>query len=275
MKLSEIHYPATIAELLKLLSETPDLMLLAGGTAIAGAQTSRVFDLPGRVASIARMPELRKTIRSEQYLEVGSCTTLTGLLGLAPGLLPAPLPEVIAGIASHAIRNFATIGGNLCVKQRFMDLWPYLACIDAQIELHSATGSRWASASHLADDHGKPALPQGALLSRIRIPFHTYDFIYKITIGRKGYPSARTAQYVLMANRANGKIDSLRLIYAGERAFRSRDLEQLFAGRKLSSNTREISSFKESYLAEFNRSEVGDPTLFKSLLDESFARLCK
>lgn len=273
MKLSEIHYPGTIAELMVLLAESPEILLLAGGTAVAGVQTGRSLDLPPRVASIARMSELRKIQRTEQFLEIGSCTTLTGLLSLSSGLLPPPLPEVIAHIATPAVRNFATIGGNLCVRGRFMDLWPFLACMEAQLELRSPSGSRWASAIHLADESGQSSILPGSLLIRIRIPFHSYDFIYRTGVGKGGYPSSKTANFVVMANRSNGKIENLRLIYSGERAFLSKELDQTMSGRKTTAGRKEVQSLLSTYTEAFEKSGAGDPAVFVSLIGDAFSRL--
>jgi xanthine dehydrogenase FAD-binding subunit len=273
VRISEIYNPSSAAETVNLLRDIPDILLLAGGSEIVGSQTSRVIDFPAQVASISKVLELKKTFRTEQFLEIGSCTTLTGLLTLSPGTLPEPLPKIIVSIANHAVQNVATIGGNLCSKHRFMDLWPFLSCMDAQIELRSSTGTRWASLSHLCDETGSPAFPKATLLSRIRIPLFSYNFVFCRKLGSSVFPGPETAYFVCMANLGHGKIDDFRLAFAGEKAFRLKENEMAIAGKKTTSGQREVRSLIESYLDAFPAEGFYDRRIFLALLEEAFGRL--
>ena len=273
MRISEAYYPSTSAETLELLSENPDSQLMAGGTEIVGSQTSRVIEFPAQVISIAKVKELKKTVRTEQFLELGSCTTLTGLLSLSAGTLPQPLPDVIRSIGNHAIRNLATIGGNLCSRNRFMDLWPLLACMDAQVELRSSSGVRWASVSHLCGEDGTPFFPKATLLARVRIPLYSYNFIFYKKLGSALYPGPQTASFVCIANIDRGKIADFRLAFSGIKAFRLKDREMAITGKKTTSNPREIQAVIDDYMESFSSQDWFDSHLFLSLLEEAFERL--
>jgi CO/xanthine dehydrogenase FAD-binding subunit len=263
----------TIAEILHLLEANPELQLIAGGTEIVGAQSSRSLDFPRQVASISKVQELRKTMRTEQFLEVGACSTLTGLLGLSAGNLQPPLPEVIATIGNHAVRNTATIGGNLCSRNRFMDLWPFLACMDAQVELRSSQGSRWASVSHLKGKDDSPFLPPATLLSRIRLPLRSFEFLFWRKLGRPGFPMDSTANFVCMATRERGKIEEFRLAFAGRKAFRNRDLELSLSGRKAGMPEKELRGLVAAWAESFSAVDWFDRRYFIALLEEAFERL--
>jgi len=273
VRISEIYNPSSAVETVNLLRDNPDILVVAGGSEIVGSQTSRVIDFPSQVASISKVQELKKTFRTEQFLEIGSCTTLTGLLTLSPGTLPEPLPSIIRSIANHAIRNVATIGGNLCCKNRFMDLWSFLSCMDTQIELRSSTGTRWASLSHLCDETGSPAFPKSTLLTRIRIPLFSYNFLFYRKLGASFFPGPDTAYFVCMANLGHGKIDDFRLAFAGEKAYRLKEKEMVIAGKKTSSGQREVQSLIESYLEAFPAEGFFDRRIFLALLEEAFGRL--
>jgi len=273
VRISEIYYPASAAETVNLLRDNPEMLLLAGGSEIVGSQTSRVLDFPAQVVSISKVQELKKTVRTEQFLEIGCCTTLTGLLTLSAGLLPEPLPSVIKSIANHAIRNIATIGGNLCSRQRLMDLWPFLSCMDAQIELRSSSETRWASLLHLCDDKGSPSFPPSTLLSRIRIPLYSYNFLFYRKLGASVFPGSDTAYFVCMANLRHDAIDDFRLVFAGEKAFRLKETEMAIAGKKTASGQKEIRSLIESYIEPFSRLGIFDRRVFLALLEEAFGRL--
>lgn len=273
MRISEAYYPSTAAETIELLRGNPDIQLLAGGTEIVGLQTTRVIELPAQVVSIAKVQEFRKTVRTEQFLELGSCTTLTGILALAPGTLPQPLPEVIGSIANHAIRNIATIGGNLCSRKRFMDLWPLLACMDAQVELRSPFGARWASVSHLCGEDGLPSFPKATLMARVRIPLYSYNFIVYRKLGSALFPGPETASFVCLANVDRGKIADFRLAFSGQKAFRLKDREMSIAGKKTASSHREVQAIIDDYMAAFSAQKWHDSRLFLSLLEEALERL--
>ncbi len=273
MRISEVYYPASVAEILDLIRANPDIQILAGGTEIVGEQASRVLEFPGQVACIAKVQELRKTNRTEQFLELGCCTTLTGLSTLAPGMLPRPLPTVINAIANRAVRNLATIGGNLCSRSRCMDLWPFLSCMDAQVELRSPSGTRWASVSHLCGEDGSLQFPKSTILCRVRIPLYSYNFIFFKKLNRSLFPDEDTATFVCMANVESDKIEDFRLAFAGTRAFRLKDREMAVAGKKKSSAPKELRVIMDDYMKEFAFRGWFDPLLFRALLEETFGRL--
>ncbi|MCE1196369.1 FAD binding domain-containing protein [bacterium] len=274
MRISEVYFPETIAETLELLRANPELQLVAGGTEIVGSQPTRSIALERQVASIVKIKELRKTVRTEQFLELGSCTTLTGLRTLASGTLPEPLYDVIGGIANHGVRNIATLGGNLCCKNRFMDLWPVLACLDAQIELRSAAGARWAGLSHLCGEDGSPSFPPATLMARIRIPLFSYNFIFVRSLGGNALPGPHTATFACMANLGRDKIEDFRLIFAGTKAFRLKEHEMAVDGRRRGMKGREMQSLVDYYTDAFSSQSWYDQRLFASLAQEAFERLC-
>jgi len=275
VRISEVYYPSTVTEILDLLRVNPEIQILAGGTEIVGAQASRVLEFPSQVVSIAKVQELRKTARTEQFLELGCCTTLTGLSTLAPGMLPQPLPAVVESIGNRAVRNLATVGGNLCSRSRFMDLWPFLACMDTQVELRSPMGTRWASVSHLCGEDGSPQFPKATILSRLRIPLYSYNFIFFRKLNRSLFPDADTATFVCMANIQSDKIEDFRLAFAGIRAFRMKDREMAVAGKKTTSAPKEVRAVMEDYMEGFSSQGWFDSRLFHSLLEEAFWRLFK
>jgi CO/xanthine dehydrogenase FAD-binding subunit len=273
VKLSEVFFPQDVDEILELLKKNPDILLMAGGTNIVGSQPSRIIELPEQVASIAKVKELRKTIRTEQFIEMGACTTFTGLLSLAPASLPEPLGAVIKAIGNRALCNIATIGGNLCCRNRFLDLWPFLSCMEAQVEFRSPSGTRWASVSHLCGEDGEPLIPKASILSRLRIPLYNYDFVYYRKLGNSLYPSADTAMFVCMANIVRDKVEDFRLVFSGEKAFRLKDKEMSISGKKTTTPKREIRGFIAEYKKAFETMELFDSRPFTALLEDVFARL--
>ncbi len=273
MRSSDIHLPKTLAEALEIIEANPEILPVAGGSEIVGSQYGRLIDFPESILSISKLRELRKTQRTEQFLEVGACTTMTGLLGLPKGTLPSPLGEAIRGIGNLGIRNIATLGGNLCSHRHFMDLWPFLASMDAQIEIRSASVSRWASVYHLADEKGSPALPPRTLVTRIRIPLVSYNFTFFKKIGPRGIPGPENAYFVCLGLIRHGKVDMFKLIFSGAKAFRVKDLEMLLLGRRIEGPIREIQGIAQSYKQSLEKQDWFDGRVFGGILDECLSRL--
>jgi CO/xanthine dehydrogenase FAD-binding subunit len=172
---SEIHYPKDIGELLDLMKRHPDALLFAGGTDILREQGGRGVELPPVAICIHELPELRRAGLTERFLEVGAAVTLTEILELGESALPLLLAEAIRGIGNVAIRNLATLGGNIACRTRFMDTWPALACLDTLVELRDSNGASWININRFVDADGLPSFPKGGLITRIRIPLDHWD----------------------------------------------------------------------------------------------------
>ena len=247
MLVSEIHYPKDLAEALDVLGKQPGALLYAGGTDILREQGGRGLSLPPVVICIHAVPELRRAGLTERFLEIGACVTLGEALELGENALPALLAQALQSAGSPSIRNLATIGGNLACRERFMDAWPALACLDALIELRDQGGSAWMNVNRLAGADGRPAFPEGALLTRVRVPIERWDAAILRKVGHRDYPAPDTAVFALAARAEKGILSEFRLAYAGERALRLRDIETKIIGRALPLSDRERASFGAEY----------------------------
>jgi xanthine dehydrogenase FAD-binding subunit len=171
----------------------------------------------------------------------------TGTARAQEGALPALLTRAIEGIATPTIRNLATLGGNIACRDRFMDSWPALACLDALVELRDAGGSTWVNVNRLVSPDGKPSFPEGGLLTRIRVPIEQWDITVLRKVGNRDYPGPETAVFALAARAEKGILAEFRLAFAGERALRLRDIESRLIGRTLPLSDRERASFGAEY----------------------------
>ena len=131
----------------KSLSEALDLLaqhgerasVLAGGTSLMLSLRTQVED-PEAVVYIGELQELN-FIRSEpDGLHIGPLTKQNDLIKSAVVRERAPiLAQAASEIAGPAVRNQATIGGNLV---RGYDLAPPLLALDAQVVIASPEGQR-------------------------------------------------------------------------------------------------------------------------------------
>jgi CO/xanthine dehydrogenase FAD-binding subunit len=244
---SEVHYPKDLAELLELLRRLPGALLYAGGTEILREQGGRSVQLPPEIICIHALPELRRAGLTERFLEIGAAVTLGEILDLGESALPALLSDAIKGVGTPALRNLATLGGNLACRSRFMDSWAALACLDALVELRDAGGATWMNVNRLAGEDGRPAFPQGGVLTRIRVPLEKWDALALRKVGGRDYPGPDTAVFALAARVDKGQLSEFRLAYAGQTALRFREIETSMLGHSLPLSLRERAAFGKAY----------------------------
>jgi CO/xanthine dehydrogenase FAD-binding subunit len=131
--------PASVAEAAQLLA-AGDWELLAGGTDVYPAYVGRSIARP--MLDLSRVAGLRGVRRGEAGWEIGATTTWTDVLR-------ADLPPLFDGLKAAArevggvqIQNTGTVAGNVCNASPAADGIPALLALAAEVELHSAGGSR-------------------------------------------------------------------------------------------------------------------------------------
>jgi CO/xanthine dehydrogenase FAD-binding subunit len=230
---SDVHYPKDLADALETMRRIPGILVFSGGTDILREQGGRGLDLPPEILYVRDLPELRRAGLTERFLEIGSAVSITEMLELGDAALHPILSEAVRGIGSPALRNLATLGGNIAAKDRFMDSWPALACLDALVELRDQGGSTWMNVNRLVGDDGKPAVPEGGLMTRIRVPIERWDAHFLRKVGSSDYPAPETAVFAFAARVEKGILAEMRIAFAGEVALRSKALESSALGRSL------------------------------------------
>jgi carbon-monoxide dehydrogenase medium subunit len=115
---------------------------LAGATWIMRAPIRRER-LARSYVAISKIDELRHVEILDSEIRIGACVTHAAL---ASALAPLPecqaLAQAAADSANPAVREVATIGGNLCAAAfAASDMAPALICLDAEIDLQKPNGS--------------------------------------------------------------------------------------------------------------------------------------
>jgi carbon-monoxide dehydrogenase medium subunit len=137
-----LYQPETIADALAALSDLgPRGAVMAGGTWIMRAPLRREPFAQTYVA-IARIPELHRIDITGAHVKIGSGVTHAQL---ARDLRAIPelrgLAAAAGDSANPAVRQAATLGGNLCaVSFPAADLVPALLCLDAEVEFETSEG---------------------------------------------------------------------------------------------------------------------------------------
>jgi len=239
--------------LLQMQEHAGDLRVLAGGTDLIPSMQQKLFE-PAHVLDLRGIPSLRGIRQQpDGGAEIGASTTLREIERSEFLRRHYPvLSEAASTVASPVLRNMGTIGGNICLDTRCLwynqsltwrkacgfcikkdgdlchvapggtkcwavfsgDTPPALLCLNAEIEIASAAGTRRITLSDfytgLGDDYRK--LHPGELVTRVFLPASSagYRGIYrKLRVrGSIDYPLAGVA---VVIKHSNGHIGDARI----------------------------------------------------------------
>jgi carbon-monoxide dehydrogenase medium subunit len=222
---------------------------LAGATWIMRAPL-RGEPLAGSYVALGGVADFRALEIRETEIAIGAAVTHAALLTAieqVPGL--AGLAQAAGKAANPAVREVATVGGNLCAAAfAASDLAPALIAAGAEVEIHTVSGvARHAIEAFLT---ARASLPGGWLLTRIfaprsdRISAHV-----RLPLRKAGdYPVAIVS--VSLDHRRDGAATAVRVAVGSVEPFARRwpALEQALEGRAIDSDA----------AAEAARNRIGD-----------------
>lgn len=247
---SNAYTPNNLPQLLSLLNREKNAALFAGGSYILSNQNIKSIRLPQTVVSIGNIDELKRFGRTDRYIEIGSCVSLRQIMETGRHILPHILYKTLNTIATPPVRNLATLGGNICAPDRRLDCFPVLQLLNANVELRRAGNSRWIGFNRFTDENGNLLLKQGEVLTRVRIPFETWDIQEYIKIGKHTVSEQNTLSFCCLGRTQKGVINDLRFVFGllGVDFIRDRELEAELIGKRLPFSEKE----RNSILGLFN-----------------------
>jgi len=229
-----IYSPRSLAEALALFVPNPQAQLFAGGTTWQAESSSQALRLPMVTISLHAADDLRKVVYGERFLDLGAALSLNQLLSVGGTWVPPILKEAARAIGTSALRNLATLGGNLAQKGVLGDLFPVFHLLGAQFEIRNLRGSRWLTAQ-LAAEEGKVSLSPGEILTKVRIPQEDWPLGFYHKIGTIRTPWDERLAMAALARTKNGQLEGLRFSFHLPHSglLRVRDLEAELAGQAL------------------------------------------
>jgi CO/xanthine dehydrogenase FAD-binding subunit len=166
----ELRSPAGLAEALAWMAQEPGAWQpFAGGTDLmvlleAGKLARRRF------LNIWKLLELRGVVVTNENVTLGALTTYSEIQRHATLATEFPLLcRAAAETGSVATQNRGTLGGNVANASPAADSPPALLVYDAEIELVSASGSRWIPYSGFHTGYKKMMLRPDELIAHIRL----------------------------------------------------------------------------------------------------------
>ncbi len=236
-----VFTPDSIEEALSIRNTHPQAIWMAGGTDVLVQlrhQKRPEDDRP--LILLERVPPLSRIEVLESDIRIGACVSFARIA--SDPVLTADIPvlaQAAATVGGPALRNMATIGGNVCTASPAGDSLPALYVLDASVELVSVSGTRRVPLSEFLTGPRKTALRPNELLTSILIPrrkphwnLQRYEKIGK----RKALAIAVASMAaVLRMNADSGIVEEARLAWGsvGPTVMRCPPAEEALVGSRL------------------------------------------
>jgi carbon-monoxide dehydrogenase medium subunit len=232
---SGLYVAPTLADALAALGDGgADAAPLAGGTWIMRAPLRH--EAPrGAYVALSGLGELTRIEIASDGVSIGACVTHSALAMALAGLPDlAALAQAAGHSANPAVRNVATIGGNLCSANfAAADLVPALICLKAEVELIDGTGRDRIAIERFLEL--RSALPPGRIVARVLVPRSAGRSAHvRLPLRKAGdYPVAIVSCHVELDGR--GHVGAIRVAVGSVEATARRwpGLEGHLAGRPL------------------------------------------
>jgi len=226
--------PGTLSEALKWLSANK-AMPFGGGTDLMVhyrnyTGTSSKISRP--VLFTDNIEELRQIEEGVDQLRIGSAVLLSELEEHEK--VPQILRESISQIAAPALRNRATLAGNICNASPAGDSLPPLYIYEARLTLSSVRGDRIVKIEDFITGPGKTILAEDELLTFITIPYEGKEESYYRKVGTRAANALSKLSVAAIAQKENGIIIDFGLALGAVAPLivRNRDCEKLVIGQK-------------------------------------------
>ncbi len=169
--------PATLSAAHELLDEHGESAeILAGGTDLL-VDIRNDEKQPDAVIDIKNIEELNGVkFDSDDGLIINAAATCTEVSGHSTVRERYPfIVEATAELASHQVRNRATVVGNICNASPCADAARPLLCLDASLEISSIGGNRTLPLKDFITGVKKNDLAPNELVERVRVPAEMAD----------------------------------------------------------------------------------------------------
>lgn len=179
MRNFEYIAPKTVEETCSLLSQYQEVAkVIAGGQSLLILMKQRLIE-PSYLIDLKAIPELDYlTFDQNIGLKMGAMVTHRTIeTSQIIKKHYAVLSKLEETLASVQIRNFGTIGGNICQADPSSDLIPSLIVLGARLRLSSSKGHRMFLLEDFFSDYYETQLRQDEILTEIEVPLMPTDSI--------------------------------------------------------------------------------------------------
>ncbi|MGM9599043.1 MAG: FAD binding domain-containing protein [Faecousia sp.] len=243
--------PQTLEEALEI-RKNYHAVILAGGSDLMvsksmGAGITPAFDSP--VMIITGVKELKGIRKNDDgSVEIGALTTSAEIS--ASDLVHPLLKDAASRMGAIALRNSATIGGNIGNASPKGDMPQPLILLDAKVVLKSQEAERILPVDEFILGSKKTALADDEIITKVILPPQNFTHIFFRKIGMRRANAISKLTLSAAATVQDGVVVDFRASSgaAGPKVARSRKAEEILIGKKLS----ELPQVKEEFLDAWN-----------------------
>jgi len=227
---------------------------LAGGTDLMVSRRrwsglSPLFNEP--VLFIGHLEEMKKIESDTHDIRIGAGCSFSSIL--KNELVPEVLKIVLLHIASPAIRNRGTIGGNICNASPAGDTLPLLYALDASVIVERKGAARTLPIEKFIAGPGEVDLKADELLKEIIIPRKSFNIVFYRKVGTRRTNACSKLAFTGLAQTEWGKIVDIRISFGAvaPTIVRSREIEESLkekTGKEIEKLVPAISRFYEGLL---------------------------
>ena len=244
-----VFMPQSLKEALRIRKEEKAIPF-AGGTDLMVKRgrlrgLAPYFEKP--VLFLHRVKELMGVKFEEGRVRIGALSTLSEILENRD--IPLILKYAVAEIASPAIRNLATIGGNICNASPAGDTLPPLYVMNARVVLSSFTSEREIKIMDFIKGPGFTDLKEDELLKEIIIPVEFFNIVFYRKVGTRKANSLSKVSFAGVAKLDNGIIKDIRISFGAvaPTPLRAPEIEEAIIGKNKVKIIAEIPDILEKY----------------------------
>lgn len=241
--------PKTLAEVLNIRTLYKTLVINGGTDVMVKFRrwSGMPPDFPLDVLHIGNLAELKHIEIAEGNLMIGAAVTLSELLEhpLVPDYIKLPIREM----ASPAIRNMATLAGNLCNASASGDSLPMLYALDAEVTLASTAGTRELPVKQFITGAKQTMLQPDELMTEITIPLADYTVSCYRKIGGRKTNAISKASFFAVAIKKAGIVEDVRIAFGSvaPTAVRDRACEEILMGTAETEPAAKIETLRTRY----------------------------
>jgi len=232
--------PVTVEETLTMLEKYNGRAgIIAGGTDLLIKIKSKTVR-PEYVIDITAIPNLGYINYDEQHgLKIGALTTIRDLETSIELQKRYPIiPQAASQLGSVAIRNVATVGGNLCNALPSAEMAQPLIALSASVKIVGPDGDRLIPLEDFFTGVGTTALKKNELLVEIQIPAQspdTWGLYFKHSVRGTIDLAIVNLAIVITLERQNKTCKDIRIVMGAvaETPIRAKEAERVLRGKEI------------------------------------------
>lgn len=195
----------TSKEALQIKHENTSSLIYSGGTDLM------IKNIDKDIIFINNIKEYQNILEDDRNYYIGACVTHASLLKSAK--IPELLRQSVSKIASLAIRNMATLGGNICNASPAADTLPILYLYNAKLKISSISNTRYEYISDFIKGPRKTTLKEDEIVEEIIIPKVDFTHTYYEKVGARNSEAISKVSFAAAKTIKEGIITDFRVCF--------------------------------------------------------------